>query len=216
MVIYLTGIDGSGKSSLAKKIEKETFVNKNVISIWARYNPRIVKVLLAPFKRKYVSDTSNYHIMNDNQFSRWVLFKTKVTKNIFISKLFFLIQSIDYNLQLRKIMKTIRENHDKIIIIDRFYLDFIVDQSINYGDISNWWITKLFLKKLKIFDFIFYIDVEEEIAFGRKEDIPSKEYFTGKRYYYKQYISKLRNAHLVDNNSEISTAMDVIQQLLIS
>lgn len=214
MIIYITGIDGSGKTTIAEKLKNSIFKDKYVISIWARYKPKIVKLLLAPFKRNYVSDTSKYYIMNNEQFSQWLVFKKKIAKHTIISKILYLIQSVDYYLQLIQYRKAFSDNKDKIVIIDRLYLDFIIDQSINYGDISRNIFTKIFMNKMKSFDFIFYIDVDEEIAFKRKDDIPSIVYFQGKKKYYEQYISQLKNAYTISNNGDISEAMKEIQQLL--
>ena len=152
--------------------------------------------------------------MNNEQFSRWIVFKKKITKNTIISKILYLVQSVDYYLQLIQYRKTFSDNKDKIVIIDRLYLDFIIDQSINYGDISRNIFTKIFMNKLKSFDFILYIDVDEKIAFKRKDDIPSIVYFQGKKKYYEQYISQLKNAYTISNNGDISEAMKEIQQLL--
>ncbi len=215
MILYLTGIDGSGKSTIAKRIEKEIFHNKKVVSIWSRYQPKFVKLLLAPFKKKYTSNSSEPHLMDKENFSKWVILKKKLTKNIFLSKLLFTIQSIDYYLQLNHVKKEIKNHKDKVVIIDRYYLDFIVDQSINYGDISNWFFTKFFLKKLEKLTLVLYLDVDEETAMRRKDDIPSMEYFTNRKYYYTKYLSKIDNAYIVNNVREIEETIDEIKQIII-
>jgi len=214
MIIYITGIDGSGKSTIADKLAKDILRDKKTIYLWARYQPKIVKFLISPFKRNYVSDPANDHIMNAAQLTRWLIFKKKITKSYLVSKITYLIQSVDYYLQLKKVVKKIEDNKDNNIIIDRMYLDFIVDQSINYGDISDRYFTKIFLNRLEKLDYIFYIDVDDEIALRRKADIPSLEYLKGKRKYYKQYIEMLDNAYIIKNNNNISDTMKEIQHLL--
>jgi thymidylate kinase len=212
MIIYITGIDGAGKSTIAKYLVDSTFKDKETRIIWARYKPYIFKKIILPFKKNYVTDKANDHLMNAEEFSRWIAFKKKITKNLLLSKIIYLFQAFDYYLQIMKIVKT--TNNQEILILDRYILDFIVDQSINYGDISRRVITIFLLTMLKKVDIIFYIDVNEHIAFGRTNDIPSLEYFQNKREYYKYYVSKLANAYIVNNELNISVALNEIEKII--
>ena len=160
---------------------KEVFKDEEVITIWGRYKPKIVKILVSPFKKKFVSDASNDHLMNGSEYSEWKNYKKKITKSGFISKIIYLLQSVDYLIQLNRFKKVIKSSGDKILVIDRYLLDFIVDESINYGDIGNNVVTKLFLRKLRKLDHIFFIDTSEEVALSRKNDIPSLEYLRGQK-----------------------------------
>jgi thymidylate kinase len=215
LIIYVTGIDGSGKSTLAKCLVDTIFKGNKTRVIWARYQPNLVKKILFPFKKNYITDKSKDHIMNAEEFSRWFTFKKKITKNILLSKIVFFLQAVDYYLQILRIEKLVKTvNNREILIIDRYILDFIVDQSINYGNISRSFITKFFLKRLKIIDLIFYIDVNENIALNRKKDIPSIEYFQNKREYYRYYISKLLDAHIINNEMNISFALKEIEEII--
>jgi len=56
MIIYLTGIDGSGKSTITEKLTTEVFRDREFDTIWARYKPNIVKIFVSPFKRKFTVD----------------------------------------------------------------------------------------------------------------------------------------------------------------
>jgi thymidylate kinase len=216
MVIYLTGIDGSGKSTITGKLASEVFIDREFETIWARYKPNIIKVIVSPFKRKFTVDTENDHLMDGVEYSDWSRYKRNITKHRVVSQLFYLLQTLDYLIQLKKHNRAIRNHTDRLIIIDRYLLDFIVDQSVNYGNIENSRITRYLLKKLQKLDIIFFIDTPEELAFSRKHDIPSIEYLKERRDYYKQYISKLKNAHIINNSDEIAGAMDEITSIIVS
>src|ERR1035438_7871441 len=185
MIIYLTGIDGSGKSTITANLAKQVFKDQDVTTIWARYKPKIVKTLVSPLKKKFVSDAKNDHLMNNSEYFAWKKYKNKITKNAFVSRIIYSLQSLDYLLQLRKLKNTIKKDDNKIIVIDRYLLDFIVDESVNYGNIESNMITKYFLRKLEKIDYIFFIETSESIALSRKDDIPSKEYLTERKNYYK-------------------------------
>ena len=99
MIIYLTGIDGSGKSTITEELQQHVFQGKQLTSVWARYKPNIVKKLISPFKKKFVSDTKNDHLMNASQYSDWSKYKKRIAKNGVLAKSIYLLQATDYLLQ---------------------------------------------------------------------------------------------------------------------
>lgn len=215
MLIYLTGIDGSGKSTITKRLQQE-IVKGEVETIWARYQPRIVRALIAPFKKNYVKDRQKDFLMDHREYSQWSRYKRKFTKNPVLSKTLYWIQSFDYSMQLKKFKHTLNNHHVRTVIMDRYLLDFIVDQSVNYGDVSQSFITKRYLEQLRKFNYIFFIDTKEEIAFCRKDDIPSIDYLRQRRKYYLEYVSKLENGYIISNNAGIAQAMKEIETILLS
>jgi len=216
MIIYLTGIDGSGKSTISHTLVNEVFKDKSVISVWARYKPNLVKLLLSPFKKKFAVDKEKNYMMDDIKYSDWSRYKKRITKSLWISQLFYMIQSTDYLIQLVKHNNTFTNHENKIVVIDRYLLDFIVDQAVNYGNIENNFITKYLLRKLGKLDIIFFIDTPEEIAFGRKDDIPSIEYLKERRNYYLLYIAKLKNVHIINNSNLLSDTIEEIVAVITS
>ena len=206
MIVYFTGIDGSGKSTIAVEIAKKFNANSTCDIIWARYSPRWIKMLIAPFKSKHVSNGSDYNTMSGKEYSDWTGFKKKITRNRLLSKALFFLQFIEYSFQTRKIFNLKTEH----LVIDRYILDFIVDQSINYGNIEQSWLVKILLNRIKKINYVFFIDVEESIAFSRKSDIPSLEYLKVRRALYLQYIKKIPNGFVVKNESDINLAIEEI------
>ena len=116
--------------------------------------------------------------------------------------------------QLRQFSNVLTNHQHKIVVIDRYLLDFIVDQTVNYGDISKSIITRFFLRKLMKIDLIIFIDVNIEIAMSRKTDIPSIEYLNERKRIYLHYISQFKNGEIIYNNGEITDAMNEIKKLL--
>ncbi|NVO20130.1 MAG: hypothetical protein HXX13_10540 [Bacteroidetes bacterium] len=215
MIIYLTGIDGAGKSTIMQSMVEQIFPNEEIVTIWARYRPRMVKMLISRFKKKYISEDNNGQAVNQQEYSDWHLFKKKITGWKVISRTIFLLQSVDYLAQLMKVRKIINQNKGKTIIIDRYTLDFIVDQTINHGNIENHFVTRIFLKKLYELDRIFLITVNETVAFERKNDIPSIEYLRERSMLYTHYMHKLPNGVIIDNNKNIDEALNKIKSYCV-
>lgn len=216
MIIYLTGIDGSGKSTITDRLVRDVFTDREVNTIWARYKPKIVKAIVSPFKRKFVLDSDNTHLMDDVEYSDWRKYKKNITNSWMLSQVFFFLQTFDYLLQLKKYKELMHRHADNLVFIDRYLLDFIVDQSVNYGNIENHFITKYLLRKLNKLDIIFFIDTSEEVAFSRKDDIPSIEYLKERRNFYRQYISKLANVHVINNSNELTDTLAEITSVIVS
>ncbi|HEY5587895.1 MAG TPA: adenylyl-sulfate kinase [Candidatus Paceibacterota bacterium] len=211
MIIYLTGIDGSGKSTIAKEIKKKLSTNTSCELVWARYEPKFVKMIITPFKKKHISKGSDYNSMSAKEYSQWNQRKKKFTKNKLLSRVLFFIQYLEYSYQIRNIL---RKRNNTNLIIDRYVLDFIIDQTINYGNIEDSIWVKILLKKLKKIDKVIFIDVDETKAFSRKNDIPSIEYLTDRRIIYSKYIKKLTNGYIIENNGNISNTIDSINNII--
>jgi thymidylate kinase len=209
MRIYITGIDGAGKTTIIEKLKTELFFNEEVEVIWARYKPKLLRYVVAPFKKSKTKGSTNFNDMNDVQYSNWSAFKKKITRNKSLSSVIFTIQYIEYSITVNNVLSKIKKGNSNTIV-DRFILDFLVDQSVNHKLSMDNWIVKRLLSKLRLFDYIVFVDVDEHIAFERKDDIPSKEYLSVRRTFYKAFVKELDNAFVVSNNNNLSDAIESI------
>ena len=206
------GIDGAGKSTIGNYIRSKLENNDKCDIVWARYQPHLVKFLISPFRKKSVKSSKDYNNMTASDYASWTMAKKEKTrKHPILSKVLFWIQYLEYNCQIRGVLSDKNNGH---LIVDRYVLDFIVDQTINYGDISNSIPVKSLLKKIRNFDRILFINVDSEIAFKRKNDIPSIEYLDERRKIYLDYIEKLPNAVCINNNGNIDDTMLEVKRVL--
>lgn len=209
MRIYITGIDGAGKSTVIENLKTELFADDEVEVIWARYKPKLLRYLVAPFKKSKTKGSTNFNDMNAVQYSNWSAFKKKITKNKFLSRVIFTLQYFEYSITVNKVLSKIKKSRSNTIV-DRFIIDFLVDQSVNHSLSMNNRIVKRLLSRLTVFDYIIFLDVDEHIAFKRKDDIPSKEYLSVRREFYKAYVKELDNAFVVSNNNKLSDTIECI------
>lgn len=213
MILYFTGIDGAGKTTVINKLKETCLKDRNVEVVWGRYTPRLVRFITSIVKRKKISSSMNYNGMSEKDYSSWKQFKKTKLKSNIIKKSVFAFQVFDYMFQVRKIENKIKKNKD-VLIIDRYILDFLVDQSINYGNITDWFLSKYLLKKLNKIKSIFFIDIPIEIAFKRKKDIPSLEYLDDRKKVYLSFSKICNNIRIISNDRDIKETIKNINNII--
>ena len=183
-LICFIGIDGSGKTTIAKEINKK-FVAEDINSIYVygRVNPIFSRffmwlgriLILKRDKDAIFNDYENYSTQKKQIFQRGIY-----------SKLYEWIILFDHLIQIYfKI--SIPLLLGKIVICDRYIFDTIItDISINLG--YNFKESVDLIKKTLRFipnpEFIFYINVTEEIAYNRKDDVPHIKYLIERKKLY--------------------------------
>lgn len=199
--ICFTGIDGSGKTTLAKALVT-TMEKRGVkaIYVYNRYIPLILRPAIVvgnilylrnkDFKKDYVEYSEK---------------KRKVTKkHPHLAKLYRQFLMFDYYFQILlkiKIPLLLGNN----IICDRYIYDTIVtDIAIDFN-YSKEEAKKYLDKILSLFpapDILFLVDLPEEIAYKRKDDLPSIEYLTDRRGIY-QHMGEECNMIVLDGSKKL-------------
>ena len=200
--IILCGLDGCGKSTQAKKLIE--YLQKKKIPceyVWLRF-PNKFSLPFAAFvrmlgmsvypltikrKKSGMSTIENHNIL------------IKLWKKI----LLFDLQFVSYFMIQRPLKQ------GKLIVIDRFVIDSIVDFAITTGDY------KIDSEKIKFFlnlippnSRIFYIDISSRISYERnvEEDLTTLE----KREKLYKTLSNLLNIDIIDGNKSIEEIHSLI------
>jgi dTMP kinase len=200
VLISISGIDGTGKSTLIKNIINE--LKKEGIFFTYFYgglNSRMIKYFVDFINKLFLKDVN---ILTD--YVQYDIKKKKIiSKYIFLSKiyqyilLFLYVIHININIVLSLKMR-------KNVICDRYAYDVVVsnlsvDMNLNNGDIST--ILKYLFKFIPKPKYSFLLDVDEIIAFNRKNDIPSLSYLVERR---NSYLSLNKSFDLIILNGEQS------------
>lgn len=211
MIIYLTGIDGSGKTSLITRIE-EHLAELNIESerIWARYSPFMARFLVRGLKRRTISHDGDYNKISSVEYNKWQMKKKKLSGNKMVKFVLLTLFSIDYFFQILPILWKLRTIQGHTIIIDRFVIDFLADQTVNFGDLSETYIFRKLIKVCDSLDAVFFISVNPEVALSRKSDIPGIDYLKDRDRAYRDIIKRLKNGYIIDNNGPQNLAMQEI------
>ncbi|MDO8726849.1 MAG: hypothetical protein Q7J35_12340, partial [Candidatus Methanoperedens sp.] len=179
--ICIIGLDGSGKSTLAiRLIEKLNGKNLNTKYVWGGYKLILLWPIIELGKKVFLKDKDMFQDFTDyNEAVK------KSGSNPTISFLYQNLTLIEYYFQMLIKIK-LHLVMGKTVVSDRYLYDTLVSLAItlNYGD-------EKFMKMLedisKYFpkpDLVFYINVPAEVAFERKDDIPSIDYLKYRLRYY--------------------------------
>jgi len=179
--ICIIGIDGSGKTTLAKQVIK-TLTDRgfNVKYTWSRFEPWISRPFIFLAKIFFLNK-ENMHL-NYKQYSAT---RKKLFKNNMLYSLYLVLIIPDVIIQ--NIIKIgIPILMDRYVVADRYVYDTIVDIAFDKKyDINNTMrLLKILLFLLPKPNIVFLLDVDEEIALKRKKDIPSLEYIKDRRALY--------------------------------
>lgn len=211
--ICITGIDGSGKSTQAKRLVSNC--KKEGISLEYVYG-KTVPILFKP-----VLLIAHYLVLrNYKEDEKYLEYKSKkqsvIVKYKFFSDLFYKIMLFDYRIQLF-IKITVPLFSGKNIVCDRYIFDTIitdiaVDRNYSLEDvivsIDDKW------KKRPQPDLLYLIDIPEGVAFQRKTDVASIEYLKERR---ETYLKIAQRYHMVilDGKDPIETIeMKIFQDVL--
>lgn len=211
-LVCFTGLDGTGKTTLSKKLTK--FLQMKGIKcnyVYARLKPFISKPFIIIGELLF--------LRKKNIFENYIEYsniKKRATKKYpFLSSIYQRILILDYILQIF-IKIEIPLLLGRNIICDRYIYDTVItDLSVDMN-YSTHKVLKILRKLLYLFsepDIIFLIDIPEEIAFARKKDIPSITYLKDRRYAY-LLIGNEFNMFILDGTKSLSFLNDKIKKVV--
>jgi len=202
LIIYISGIDGCGKTTQSKLLV-EALKKRGLDSeyVWLRWEPSFKKVFRffnSLITRDRIKEgMGNGIIENENiKYSEWYNFKRKILLNQFVRELWWYHACADYYYSLRK---RFRNLYSKVIVVDRYVDDFIIDQAINFGVASencNKLANNIFIKRFKSPDLKIIMDLPAIVGYTRKQDGTPLNYLKQREAYYKGLPASDTTVHL--------------------
>jgi len=209
-LIYLCGIDGSGKTTQTNLIK--THLNHTRLKykcLWLRWAAFTSYPLLA------VCRILGYTLWKANPRSDTKYPEHHFYRNRAVAKLWTWLFTIDMHLHsFLKVKLPLKTGH--IVLCDRFIIDAIVDLII---ETQNYQLYKSFIGKLLLSlipngSTTVLIDLNEYEAYSRKKDIPSINYLANRRKLYIELAKHLKIPIVNGQKSPTDLYIEITQRSL--
>lgn len=194
-LINIIGIDGAGKTALAKALAKD--LQKQDATVRYRYCQYFAK-LLYPLKKfarlsvmRKTDEFEDYDYYNKTK-------KETSSRFPLLANMYAGIWLIDYIIQIF-FKVTLPILLGQKLIIDRYVFDIAMNLSLTTNNNISYAkrLIHLFFKFACRPDLVLFIDLPEEVAFNRKDDIQDIEYLRERRERYLA-LAGLYNFKLID------------------
>ncbi len=221
-LIYISGIDGCGKTTQSKKLVSHlNEMDFNAQYQWLRWSPSIGKIINL-FKKEnitnQVSDSKNLErdtqLEENKSFSKWYKFKNNLFSSKTFSYFWLKYATWDYYISYKQVSKKWTSN---ILVLDRYYFDFIIDQSINFNEsptVFDETVNRGILKQLRKPDIFIIIDIPPQVGWERKRDGTSIEHLKKLDNAYKT-ISLNKNIYIVDGTQTENKVSKDINEIVL-
>lgn len=210
-LINIIGIDGAGKTTLAKNLaDSLSDQDKKVSYCYCQYFAKLLYPVKMMAKLSFMRNTDEFKNYNDYNTTK----KETSIRFPFLANCYAFIWLCDYILQVF-FKVTIPYLIGKKLIIDRYIFDIAVNLSLTTGNDINY--AERFIRFFLFFaprpDFILFIDLPEGIAFSRKNDIQGIDYLKERRQRYVALSDKY-NFSIIDGTKPIEQVLEDTKKIL--
>lgn len=188
-VISLMGIDGCGKSTLSRALADDLGRRgEPAVATWAMLRPFLLRPLIAAAKFLLVRKAPKAQGYEAHIAAK----RAGMNKLRFAHAIYLVVMVIDYLPQAwwKVGLPRLLGRH---VICDRYYHDMALDYAITVnGDAARMMRVLHLLERLvPATDLHYFVDVPAEVAFARKDDVPSIAYLHERAGYYHTMASEL-------------------------
>jgi thymidylate kinase len=206
-IIFITGVDGSGKSFFTEKLVNELKNRRIPVDhLWSRFNNIISKPLLGfcrliglNYYEKHNGVTIGYHDFEKSKFISW---------------LFIYFQLIDiWLVTLFKIRPKLKGN--RVLVCDRGAYDTLIDVMVDTKNINLYKssLGKAFLKFLPVSHKVFFIVREPGKIFESRPDVRLDKNFRMRYELYQACSKEFKWTVIQNNGTPEETLNNLLSQL---
>lgn len=206
MIIYLTGPDGSGKTTYLEEIQRHFNEKGNQANyVWLR-SPKILSKPLMAYCR--LAGLTRYKNIDGIRYGGHEFYRSK-----FVSWLFPVLQLIDFKIKLLFKQKEI--NKDNIVLLDRFALDTLADLMVDTHrfDLHKTGIGRAFINTIPDKCKIIVLEATEDIIRKRKRDTLHDPHLSDKIKVYSILASDLNLTKINNNRNQSEVRLEIFEEL---
>lgn len=208
-LICFTGMDGSGKTTLAKYlVEVMSQEGSQYKYVYGRLEPFILKTFIMMGRKIFLKGKDMFEDYREYSNTK----RDAIKQHPFLFAFYKYLLLFDYSLQLLFRVR-LPLMLGKNIICDRYVYDTVItDLSVDMN-LSSSEIRKLIRRFFYLApkpDLAFLIDLSEEIAFQRKNDTPSIEYLKERRMIYLD-VEREEGMVVLDGSRSLDELKGIIQ-----
>ena len=202
-MISVSGLDGAGKTSIIQEVMKiSSASNVPIKYFWCSYQLILLKPIVRPLQM--------FFLRKENQFKDYNKYKKTIDKlsgNTILAKTYASLTQLEYLLQVYMKICFSQIFSKNLIICDRYYYDVFVSLALTLSYNDDELIRKInnFSKLCPKPDVAYYVDIKEDVAYNRKNDIPSIQYLKQRRRLYlllaQKYDMKILNGECDPNDN---------------
>lgn len=187
-VVAIIGIDGAGKTTLARNLQVE-LTKRGIHSsyIWGRFESSWLKVIVSMTRR-----IVPLYETEDGRISRTTL-RTAIFNSFLLRVLYLYFMLISY---AKRVGYSVRREMEsgQLVLADRYYLDSIVDLHADIETVKDGAIKRLVRAFSTLFpdpSLIIFMELSPIEALSRKADIPSRSYVETRSVLYERLVELL-------------------------
>ena len=212
LLICFIGIDGSGKTTLANALAlamRERGIRSQYV--YNRFEPLLLKPFIWLGKALFLRGKDMF-----KEYDEYSSTKRRLFQNRLISFFYEYSLTFDYLLQaMVKIRLPLMRGRN--LVCDRYIYDTVITDlapSLSYSEEKIEKMLKRFTRLFPVPELVFLVDVPEEIALQRKNDIPSINYLKERRRLY-LLVKKHRDIIFLDGSRDLEELMNITQNEVV-
>jgi thymidylate kinase len=180
-LVCFTGIDGGGKTTLAKAVVSLTTKRSPAVYVYGRTFPVVSRLVMALGRVVFLRRRDVW-----TSYADYEDLKRSAVSNPFLAFVFRWAINFDYVPQI--VMKLLPHMFSgRLVVLDRYVYDTVISDlavHLGYTPAETMRAIGRYLAVLPVPAITFLVDLDEEVAFSRKTDVPHVDYLVTRRQQY--------------------------------